>query len=143
MQWNECLRYLTSTGAVGIEMAAELKVIEPSVRVTLVHSRDKLLSSEGLPDDCKDKALELLLESGVEVLMNHRLGGTRKLETEDGSSKIEITFSSPENKTMIASEVIMAVSKSIPTTEYLPTDAVDKEGYIKIHSKYLPTSLRF
>ncbi len=62
-----------TTGAVGIEMAAELKLAQPHVKVTLVHSRDKLMSAEGLPDSCKDKALELLLEGGVNVLLEHRM----------------------------------------------------------------------
>ncbi|KAM6526235.1 hypothetical protein FSOLCH5_002363 [Fusarium solani] len=117
-------------GAVGIEMAAELKMVKPHVKVTLVHSRDKLLSSEGLPDETKDVALELLLESGVEVLMNHRLASTRKVETLDGSNKHEIEFTNGHK--MFASEVIMAISKSVPTSKYLPAAALDEEGYVKI-----------
>lgn len=117
-------------GAVGIEMAAELKLVKPDAKVTLVHSRPKLLSSEDLKDDCKDKALELLLEAGVEVLMEHRLASTKKLETTDGSSHIEVEFT---NGTKIsASEVIMAISKSEPTTSYLPASALNEEGYVKI-----------
>ncbi|KAF5010495.1 hypothetical protein FDECE_3350 [Fusarium decemcellulare] len=117
-------------GAVGIEMAAELKMVKPHVKVTLVHSRDKLLSSEGLPDETKDTALELLLEGGVEVLMNHRLASTKKLETTDGSEKHEIEFTNGHK--MFASEVIMAISKSVPTSKYLPASALDEEGYVKI-----------
>ncbi|KAF5022061.1 hypothetical protein F66182_5888 [Fusarium sp. NRRL 66182] len=117
-------------GAVGIEMAAELKMVKPHLKVTLVHSRDKLLSSEGLPDKTKDVALELVREAEVEVLMNHRLASTKKLETTDGSNKYEIEFTNGEK--MSASEVIMAISKSVPTSTYLPASAVDEEGYVKI-----------
>lgn len=120
-------------GAVGIEMAAELKMVKPHVKVTLVHSRDKLLSSEGLPDKTKDVALELLLESGVEVLMSHRLASTKKVETLDGSDKLEIEFTNGHK--MFASEVIMAISKSVPTSRYLPAAALDEEGYVKIKPK--------
>lgn len=117
-------------GAVGIEMAAELKLVKPDAKVTLVHSRAKLLSSENLKDDCKDKALELLIESGVEVLMEHRLASTKKIETTDGSSHFEVEFT---NGTKInASQVIMAISKSEPTTSYLPSSALNEEGYVKI-----------
>ncbi|KAJ4267370.1 hypothetical protein NW762_003475 [Fusarium torreyae] len=119
-------------GAVGIEMAAELKMVKPHLKVTLVHSRDKLLSSEGLPDETKDVALKLVKEGGVEVLMNHRLASTKKVETDDGSNKYEIEFTNG-NKTF-ASEVIMAISKSVPTSTYLPASALDEEGYVKIKS---------
>ncbi|KAF4965675.1 hypothetical protein FZEAL_10738 [Fusarium zealandicum] len=117
-------------GAVGIEMAAELKMVKPHVNVTLAHSRDKLLSSEGLPEDCKDRALELVIEGGVEALMNHRLASTKKIETTDGSEKYEVEFTNGHK--MFASVVIMAISKSVPTTSYLPASAVDEEGYVKI-----------
>jgi NADH dehydrogenase FAD-containing subunit len=117
-------------GAVGIEMAAELKFVKPDVKVTLVHSRDKLLSSEGLPDECKDVALELLKEGGVEVLMNHRLASTKKVETMDGSSKYEVEFTNGSK--IVASKVILAMSKSVPTTSYLPAEALDEEGRVKI-----------
>ena len=121
-------------GAVGIEMAAELKMVKPHVKVTLVHSRDKLLSSEGLPDETKDIALDLLEESGVEVLMNHRLATTKQLETTDGSKKQEIEFTNGHK--LIASEVVMAISRSVPTTTYLPNNALDSEGYVHIRPKY-------
>ncbi|KAM5348570.1 hypothetical protein ACJ41O_008394 [Fusarium nematophilum] len=117
-------------GAVGIEMAAELKMVKPHVKVTLVHSRDKLLSSEGLPDETKDRALELVLEGGVETLMNHRLASTKKVETDDGSPKYEVEFTNGHK--MVASEVIMAISKSVPTSTYLPASALEEEGYVKI-----------
>jgi NADH dehydrogenase FAD-containing subunit len=117
-------------GAVGIEMAAELKFVKPDVKVTLVHSRDRLLSSEGLPDECKDVALELLKEGGVEVLMNHRLASTKEIETLDGSSKYEVEFTNGSK--LVASKVILAMSKSVSTTSYLPADALDEEGRVKI-----------
>lgn len=117
-------------GAVGIEMAAELKMVKPHLDVTLVHSRDKLLSSEGLPDETKDVALELLRESGVEVLMNHRLASKNKVETADGSEKYDVKFTNGHK--MAASVVIMAISRSVPTSTYLPTSALDEDGYVKI-----------
>ncbi|KAH7311721.1 putative pyridine nucleotide-disulfide oxidoreductase AMID-like protein [Stachybotrys elegans] len=117
-------------GAVGIEMAAELKLVKPHVKVTLVHSRDKLLSSEDLSDECKDRALDLLRESGVEVLMGHRLAETKELDTVSGRKRYEVEFTNGHK--ILANEVIMAISKSVPTTSYLPTSALDAEGYVKI-----------
>jgi NADH dehydrogenase FAD-containing subunit len=120
-------------GAVGIEMAAELKLVKPDINVSLIHSREKLLSSEPLPDECKDRALELLKDAGVEVLMSHRLASTTKVETTDGSTKYELEFTNGHK--IAASEVIMAVSKSKSTATYLPSTALDEEGYVKIENK--------
>ncbi|KAM0246420.1 hypothetical protein ACHAP5_004734 [Fusarium lateritium] len=117
-------------GAVGIEMAAELKMVRPHLDVTLVHSRDKLLSSEGLPDETKDVALELLREAGVKPLMSHRVAATNKVETTDGSDKYEIEFTNGHK--MFASQVVMAISRSVPTSTYLPSSALDKDGFVKI-----------
>ena len=121
-----------SSGAVGIEMAAELKLAQPSVAVTLVHSRDKLLSSEGLPDDCKDTALKLLLEAGVQVVLGQRASPTQLLD-QDGKPRFKVVLS---NGTKIeAGAVIMAISHSIPSTTYLPGVAVDADGYAKIEPR--------
>lgn len=119
-------------GAVGIEMAAELKVVHPDARVTLVHSRDRLLSSEPLPDECKDRALELLREAGVEALMGRRLAGTREVRDGQGGgvTTTELTFA--DGETMRAGLVIMAVSKAVPSTEFLPAAARDDEGYVLV-----------
>ena len=120
-------------GAVGIEMAAELKLLQPNIKVTLVHSRDKLLSSEGLPDDAKDRALELVQEAGVETLMNHRVADLKETTRSDGQTITDIKFTNGES--MTASRVIMAVSRSIPSTTYLPSEALDQEGYVKIQPR--------
>ncbi len=120
-------------GAVGIEMAAELKVTNPDTQVTLVHSREKLLSSEDLPDETKDRALEVLRESGVEVLMSHRLASAKKAENGNGAPRYDVEFTN--GKVMVASEVIMAMSKSVPTTSYLPKSALTEAGYVKIHPR--------
>lgn len=120
-------------GAVGIEMAAELKHVKPHLKVTLAHSRDKLLSSEPLPDECKDKALDLVKETGVDVLMSHRLASSTKVDSPDGSSKYEVEFTNGHK--MTASAVVMALSKSISTASYLPSSATDAEGLVKIVPK--------
>lgn len=114
-------------GAVGIEMAAELKLISPNVPVTLVHSREKLLSAELLPDEAKDKALELLWETGVDVKMGLRVKETREVVV-DGVKLSEMELS--DGSKMLASHVVMAVSRSVPSTSFLPAEAVDKEGYV-------------
>ncbi|KAM3458464.1 hypothetical protein NHJ6243_007396, partial [Beauveria neobassiana] len=118
-------------GAVGIEMAGELKVVHPGIDVTLVHSRDKLLSSEGLSDECKDTTLALLREAGVKVLLNHRLSKSSRVETTDGSTKYDVEFTNGHK--MTASEIIMAVSQPTSTATYMPTTALDENQLVKIN----------
>lgn len=116
-------------GAVGIEMAAELKVVWPGVRVTLVHSRDKLLSSEALPDEVKDEAIKLVREVGVELHLNKRLAGAKEVKREDGRTVTEVSFTDGDK--MDASVVIKAVSRAVPSTEFLPREALDDESLIR------------
>ncbi|KAI0099621.1 hypothetical protein GGR51DRAFT_392069 [Nemania sp. FL0031] len=133
-----CDRVLNSTapvlvvggGAVGIEMAAELKYTKPSVQVTLAHSRDKLLSAEPLPDMVKDCAFELAEQAGVEVLLNHRLASSTPTKNADGSLLYEVEFTNGHK--MVASEVITAISNSIPASGYLPAAALDSDGYVNV-----------
>ncbi|KAK4038055.1 pyridine nucleotide-disulfide oxidoreductase [Parachaetomium inaequale] len=119
-------------GAVGIEMAAELELVHPHLTVTLVHSRDKLLSSEALPDDVKDRSLELLQEANVDVLMSHRLDRTEEIKDDSGKSCLRVHFTN--GHTMLADQVSLAVSRSIPSTTYLPDNVLDEEGYVKIQA---------
>lgn len=111
-------------------MAAELKLVEPQQEVTLIHSREKLLSSEPLPDDFKDRALLLLREAGVEALMNYRVTKVIPAETSDGSPLSRLKLR--DGSELITSHVIWAISNSIPSTSYLPVLALDPEGYVKI-----------
>ncbi|KAI3336954.1 FAD/NAD(P)-binding domain-containing protein [Xylariaceae sp. AK1471] len=127
-------------GAVGIEMAAELKHVKPNVQVTLAHSRDKLLSAEPLPDKVKDCALELAEQGGVEVLLNHRLASSTPVKNTDGSFAYEVEFTNGHK--MMASEVITAISNSIPSTSYLPQEALDEDGYVNVRpTMQLPTGV--
>ncbi|KAL5612612.1 hypothetical protein BROUX41_004293 [Berkeleyomyces rouxiae] len=123
-------------GAVGIEMAAELKVLHPEINVWLAHSRAKLLSAEALCDAAKDASLDLVRESGVEPLMEHRLGSVKEVVEADGSVIKQVTFTNGHK--LEVSEVIMALSNPSPTSGYLPKSAVNAEGYVKIEP-----SLRF
>ncbi|KAI1636268.1 hypothetical protein F4809DRAFT_650660 [Biscogniauxia mediterranea] len=119
-------------GAVGIEMAAELKYVQPNVKVTLAHSRDKLLSAEPLPDMVKDCALEMTQQAGVDVLLDHRLQSSTPVKGEDGTEVYEVEFTNGHK--MTASLVIMAISKSVPSTDFLPKEALSDEGYVKVRA---------
>lgn len=110
-------------------MAAELKLVLPNIKVTLIHSRNQLLSNEPLCDELKDRSLELTREMGVEVLLNTRVKETRT-EVKDGVQKKEIELT--DGRKLVASEVIMALSKSVPSSAFFPSSALDEEGYVKI-----------
>lgn len=122
---------LVLTGAVGIEMSAELKNVQPHRKVTLIHSRSKLLSSEPLSDECKDCAYNLLRDAGVETVMNTRVND---IEEKPGPS-FELSLS--DGRKITTSMVINAISKFSPTTSYLPDAVLDNEGYVKIKPKYV------
>lgn len=113
---------------MGIEVAAELKVNNPTITVTLIHSRDKLLSNEPLPDEFKDKALDLMREEGVHVLLNQR---ATVHVSEDGKMKrVQLTNGS----VIEAGAVINATAKSPPNTTALPSEALNEDGCVKITS---------
>ncbi|OJI96453.1 hypothetical protein ASPVEDRAFT_872200 [Aspergillus versicolor CBS 583.65] len=113
-------------GAVGIEIAAECKMLHPHTDVTLIHSRASLLSSEPLPAEFSAKALEIIRASGINTVMGARVNETTK--TDDGYT---LTLSTGE--TLTASHVINAVSRFTPTApNYLPEGICDEEGYIRI-----------
>ncbi|KAG9538412.1 FAD/NAD(P)-binding domain-containing protein, partial [Aureobasidium melanogenum] len=123
-------------GAVGIEMASEIKAVEPWQQVTLVHSRDKLLSAEPLPDGFKERSLEVLREAGVNVILGQRVIDTTAVQTDDGSKSWRLTLSGGQQ--IAAGHVITAISRSTPTSTYLPSTVLDKDDYVKIDA-----SLRF
>ncbi|KAB8271533.1 hypothetical protein BDV30DRAFT_250024 [Aspergillus minisclerotigenes] len=117
-------------GAVGVEMAAELKELDPQQKVTLVHSRDRLLSAEPLPDDFAERVVAELREQGVEVILGQRVIDTTAVEEEQGKRTWSLTLA---NGTKLkAGHIMNAVSKSSPTSSYLPKDALTEEGYVTI-----------
>jgi NADH dehydrogenase FAD-containing subunit len=111
-------------------MAAEIKLVHPDQTVTLIHSRDKLLSSEPLPDFFKEKSLAELKETGVEVVLSKRVNEINPVEGSHGRTECSLTLS--DGTTMQAGHVISAISKSISSASFLPKDALNTEGLVKI-----------
>ncbi|KAK5168609.1 uncharacterized protein LTR77_005918 [Saxophila tyrrhenica] len=118
-------------GAVGIEMAAEAKMVYPGIKITLVHSRDRLLSAEPLPDEFAEEALRLLCRGGVEVTLGKRVVEVSD-DTQPGSANKILRLS--DGTSMYASHVISAVSKPTPTSSFLPTATMDAEGLVEVSS---------
>lgn len=110
-------------------MAAEIKVVCPDVRVILIHSRERLLSSEPLPNDFKDQTLKLVQEASVETIMGKRVQSTTE-DTLTGKRTLQLS----DGSELTVSEVINAVSGPKPTTSYLPADALNVDGEVIVNS---------
>lgn len=121
-------------GAVGVEMATEIKELNPNQKVTLVHSRDRLLSAEPLPDDFKDRVCDILRETGIEVILGQRVVDHKAVETSDERRNWHLTLA--DGTQLKAGHILSAISKCVPTSTYLPGDALDQEGYVHIHPTY-------
>lgn len=113
-----------------MEMAAELKILNPSQKVTLIHSRNRLLSSEPLPDDFAERAHSILLDTGVEVVLGQRVIETTAVD-EENARVWKLTLS--DGRKLTAGHVLNAISQSVPTSTYLSKEALNEEGYIKVH----------
>ena len=118
-----------NAGAVGIEIASELKLVQPHQSVTLIHSRPKLLSSEALPDETKDRALSLIHDAGVKTIMSTRVTKIEQAESESEATQLTLS----DGSVVKTGLVINAISKYTPTATYLPDNALDEGGYVKIH----------
>lgn len=124
----------THPGAVGVEVAAELKAAQPGTRVVLVHSHTALLSSEPLPDEYRTVTLQLVRETGTEVVLGRRVSKTSQVTAEDGNTAYEVEFQDGGPK-MLVSEVIWAVSRPRPSTSFLEPELLDEEHYVKVKPK--------
>ncbi|PSN74030.1 FAD/NAD(P)-binding domain-containing protein [Corynespora cassiicola Philippines] len=121
---------IIGAGAVGIEFAGEIKNYYPNIAVTLVHSRDQVLSSEPLPDEVKDRAKTLLEEEGVDLVLGNRASIA---DLPDG--KFEVTLA---NGTKITADfVIDSTKKGWPTTETLPAEALNADKEILVHNNLM------
>ncbi|KAK1141907.1 hypothetical protein N8T08_008420 [Aspergillus melleus] len=136
-QWVEDVKNATQGvviiggGAVGVEIAAEIKMMQPQVKVTLIHSRSKLLSSESLPEEFSTKTLALL-QSDVEVILGVRVQHATAHESNAAGMAPGYTLTLSDGRQLQTSHVINAVSRFSPTTSYLPDAACDEEGYVYI-----------
>ena len=118
-------------GAVGVEMAAELKILHPEQKITLIHSRQRLLSSEPLPDEFAERVASILRDTGVEVILGQRVIETTAVDAKNGTRAWDLTLS--DGQKLRTGHVLNAVSRSVPTSTYLPKEALNEEGYIKVH----------
>jgi NADH dehydrogenase FAD-containing subunit len=112
-------------GAVGIEFAAEIKNYYPGIEVTLIHSRDQVLSSEPLPSEVKEQVGKMLVEEGVNTIL-----GNRASIAEQPNGEFEITLA--DGRTLTADFVIDSTKKGEPTTGTLPKSCLNDDGEIMV-----------
>lgn len=117
---------------MGVEFAAEMKTVHPSKTVILVHSHSNLLTNEPLPEDFKAKALELLVKSGVEVCMSRRVMAEEPLVHADGTGLTKLVLDNGDS--LVADDVMWAVGRTQPNTDFLPQESVVDNGLVKIRS---------
>jgi apoptosis-inducing factor 2 len=113
-------------------MAAEVKNNYPECEVVLVHSRDRLLSAEKLPDDFKDKVLESLTEHGVQVMLGRRVVGEEQADVKtDGFAKL--IKLSPGGESLFCDEVIYSSGGgNKANTGFMPGKLVDEQGCVLV-----------
>ncbi|GFF32000.1 apoptosis-inducing factor 2 [Aspergillus lentulus] len=116
-------------GAVGTEMATEIKLLYPQLHVTLIHSRERLLSAEPLPDEFKDRVGTVIRGTGVELILGQRVVDTTAIEEKTGRVW---SLTLADGRIIKAGHVLSAVSRCTPTSSYLPPQALDEEGYVRI-----------
>lgn len=116
-------------------MAAELKEKDPQRKVTLIHSRDRLLSAEPLPDDFKDRVCSILRDYGVTVILGQKVVDHQAIGTCQIKRTWRLTLAN--NTQITAGHIMSAISKCVPTSSYLPHEALDHEGYVMIHPSYV------
>ncbi|EAW07131.1 putative pyridine nucleotide-disulfide oxidoreductase AMID-like [Aspergillus clavatus NRRL 1] len=117
-------------GAVGTEMATELKLHYPQMKVTLIHSRDHLLSAEALPDDFKDRVAAIIRETGVELILGQRVIDTAAVQEGDRRTW-QLTLA--DGRIIKTGHVLNAISRISSTTSYLPSETLNEEGHVKVH----------
>jgi hypothetical protein len=111
-------------------MAAKIQLEYPNNEVILVHSRDKLISAEPLPDEYKDRAYELLSITGTQILLGQRVTDERVVESKDGQTRIEVTLSSGDK--ILCDKIIYSATQKGANTPFVPKQGRDANGCILV-----------
>lgn len=119
-------------GAVGVEVAGEIKVKYPSKSVTILESRNQLVAGEDVRDKFRTKLATYLKRLGVKVVLGERL------ETRLAGNGFEKRTLRTDKGTEIESDVQLLCGGFSPTTELvqkLDASLVTPEGFVKVNSK--------
>ncbi|KAI0913418.1 hypothetical protein F4823DRAFT_577204 [Ustulina deusta] len=106
-------------GAVGVQMATDLKEVYPDKEITLVHSRDQLmpLYHNKLSDIIKARCQEL----GIKLVLGSRANipaDDFQHETVSGGKPITVSL---QNGSTVEADVVIPATGQTPNTEFLST----------------------
>jgi NADPH-dependent 2,4-dienoyl-CoA reductase/sulfur reductase-like enzyme len=130
-------------GAVGCELAGEIKQDLPDKEVKLIHSSSKLLSSSAsgpLSDAFKERALANLRALGVEVTLGQRVtrptlpAGARTIGEDVIIGTVNLSLA---NGTTVESDVTFFTTGGRPNTDFLQSSlgkAIDVTGFINVNA---------
>lgn len=105
--------------------------MHPEIPVTLIHSRARLLSSEPLPDEFAEAALQLLKKTKVDVILNSRVQEVKQISANPPLYSVLLST----GRSVETSCAISGISHQHPTgSEFLPTGAVDETGLVHINA---------
>ncbi|KAG8720397.1 hypothetical protein FRC08_000344 [Ceratobasidium sp. 394] len=113
-------------GAVGIELAGELRESLPHVKVNLVH-RGRALMNDTYPDKYRNSLHDMLTKAGVNIILNDMVV--------DESPNAEGVFQTVNGQS-IAADLLIPTRGGKPNTsllaEYDPTAVIEETGYVRV-----------
>ncbi|SPO01203.1 related to Amid-like NADH oxidoreductase [Cephalotrichum gorgonifer] len=115
-------------GAIGVQMATDIKEIYPDKEVTLVHSREKLMPSF---HPKMDEILRSRLgELGVEVVTGSR--AVMPKEDVGAGNKPETVELSLQNGRRIPADLVIPATGQIPNNQFVELSQLSEKGFIKV-----------
>jgi pyruvate/2-oxoglutarate dehydrogenase complex dihydrolipoamide dehydrogenase (E3) component len=118
-------------GYVGLEFGQMFRRF--GSRVTIVQRAPQLLGRED--QDVADEVAKILLEDGVEVLLNTEATRVEK----SGDGEIRLTVQTPEGARILIGSHLLAAAGRVPNTEKLNLSSAgietDKHGFIKANER--------
>ncbi|KAG8785649.1 hypothetical protein FRC12_017325 [Ceratobasidium sp. 428] len=113
-------------GAVGIELAGELRESLPHVKVNLVH-RNRALMNDTYPDKYRQSLHDMLIKSGVNIILNDMIV--------DESVNADGMFMTVSGQP-IAADLLIPTRGGRPNTsmlaEFDPTSLIEETGYVRV-----------
>ncbi|KAK9761074.1 hypothetical protein K7432_014291 [Basidiobolus ranarum] len=116
---------VVGAGAVGVEMAADLKCEFPEKKVTLIHSRAAPIVGP-FSQEFRDKVVEELEIMGVELVFNERVKTQEEIVTEEGEKKI-YEIITEKGRRILANAVINCTGTGKPASSFLRLDETTEE----------------
>jgi NADH dehydrogenase FAD-containing subunit len=109
---------ISGGGAIGCEIAADIKLRHPAKRIVLVHTGEKILMK--MHPSISALATKKLAELGVELIHNDKV-----LEFANGEAKLQ------SGKTIFG-EMYIPAHAAAANSSFMPAETLDVGGFIKV-----------